>query len=127
MFVDFLNPLQQGLVALQGPTAAKVLQSLTKIDLCNLKFMHSVKAEVADNLVRVSRCGYTGEDGFEISVPAKDAVNLVERILQISDVKLAGLGARDSLRYVDEDHILFFIRVLYAKHTRKDAVLLDPI
>ncbi|EZA59968.1 aminomethyltransferase, mitochondrial [Ooceraea biroi] len=98
VFVDFLNPLQHGLVALQGPTAAKVLQSLVKIDLSKLKFMNSVKTEVADSLVRVSRCGYTGEDGFEISVPAKDAVNLVERILEIPDIKLAGLGARDSLR-----------------------------
>jgi aminomethyltransferase len=102
VFVDFLNPLQQGLVALQGPTAAKVLQSLVKIDLRNLKFMNSVKTEVAGSLARISRCGYTGEDGFEISVPARNAVDLAERILEISDVKLAGLGARDSLRHVDE-------------------------
>ncbi|EFN82129.1 aminomethyltransferase, mitochondrial [Harpegnathos saltator] len=96
--IDFLDPLQQGLVALQGPTAAAALQSLVKIDLQTLKFMNSVKTEVAGSQVRISRCGYTGEDGFEISVLAKDAVNLVERILEISHVKLAGLGARDSLR-----------------------------
>ncbi|XP_014472162.1 PREDICTED: aminomethyltransferase, mitochondrial isoform X2 [Dinoponera quadriceps] len=98
VFVDFLDPLRQGLVALQGPTAAAALQTLVKIDLQTLKFMNSVRTEAAGSRVRISRCGYTGEDGFEISVPAKDAVDLVERILEIPDVKLAGLGARDSLR-----------------------------
>lgn len=101
MFIDFLDPLEQGLIALQGPTAAIVLQSLIKINLQTLKFMNSVKTEILGSGVRISRCGYTGEDGFEISVPAKDAINLVERILEIPDVKLAGLGARDSLRYLD--------------------------
>lgn len=98
VYLDFLDPLQQGLVALQGPTAAAVLQSLVKIDLQSLKFMNSVKTEVADSQVRISRCGYTGEDGFELSIPAKNAADLVERILEVPDVKLAGLGARDSLR-----------------------------
>nr|XP_012220640.1 PREDICTED: aminomethyltransferase, mitochondrial [Linepithema humile] len=98
VFIDFLSPLEQGLIALQGPAAATVLQSLVKINLQTLKFMNSVKTEILGSKVRISRCGYTGEDGFEISVPAKNAVNLVERILKIPDVKLAGLGARDSLR-----------------------------
>lgn len=98
MFIDFLDPLEQGLIALQGPTAATVLQPLAKIDLQTLKFMNSVKTEILGSSVRISRCGYTGEDGFEISVPAKNAINLVEKILEIPDVKLAGLGARDSLR-----------------------------
>lgn len=98
VFIDFLDPLEQGLIALQGPTAATVLQSLVKIDLGSLKFMNSIETEVSGSRVRITRCGYTGEDGFEISVPANDAVNLVERILEIPDVKLAGLGARDSLR-----------------------------
>ncbi|XP_018046870.1 PREDICTED: aminomethyltransferase, mitochondrial [Atta colombica] len=98
VYIDFLDPLEQGLIALQGPTAEMVLQSLVKIDLRSLKFMNSVKTEVSGSRIRISRCGYTGEDGFEISVPANDAINLVERILEIPDVKLAGLGARDSLR-----------------------------
>ncbi|TGZ52626.1 Aminomethyltransferase [Temnothorax longispinosus] len=98
VYIDFLDPLEQGLIALQGPTAATVLQSLVKIDLQTLKFMNSVKTEVSGSRIRISRCGYTGEDGFEISVPANDAIDLVERILEIPDVKLAGLGARDSLR-----------------------------
>ncbi|XP_072748107.1 aminomethyltransferase, mitochondrial [Anoplolepis gracilipes] len=98
VYVDFLDPLEQGLIALQGPTAATALQSLVNFDLKTLKFMYSVKTEVLGRPIRISRCGYTGEDGFEISVPAKDAVNLVEKFLENSDVKLAGLGARDSLR-----------------------------
>ncbi|GAB1862555.1 Aminomethyltransferase [Camponotus japonicus] len=98
VFVDFLEPLQQGLIALQGPTAATVLQSLVNFDLQTLKFMYSVKTEILGSSIRISRCGYTGEDGFEISVPAKDAINLVEKLLEKPDVKLAGLGARDSLR-----------------------------
>lgn len=98
VYIDFLDPLQQGLVALQGPTAAAALQSLVKIDLRTVKFMNSVKTELSGSRVRISRCGYTGEDGFEISVPAKDAADVVEKILEIPDVKLAGLGVRDSLR-----------------------------
>lgn len=98
VYIDFLDPLKQGLIALQGPTAAAVLQSLVDIDLGALKFMNSINTEISGGRVRISRCGYTGEDGFEISVSAKDVVDLVERILESSDVKLAGLGARDSLR-----------------------------
>ncbi|KAM0729542.1 Aminomethyltransferase, mitochondrial [Formica fusca] len=98
VFVDFLDPLEQGLIALQGPKAATVLQSLVNFDLQSLKFMYSVKTEVLGNRIRITRCGYTGEDGFEISVSAKDVINLVEKILENPDVKLAGLGARDSLR-----------------------------
>lgn len=111
MFVDFLNPSQQGLLALQGPAAAKVLQSLVNVDLRDLKFMNSVKTAVAGSLARISRCGYTGEDGFEISVAAKDAVDLAERILENPDVKLAGLGARDSLR-----HAIYVLRVSALSH-----------
>lgn len=86
------------MIALQGPRAAIVLQSLVNFELQTLKFMHSVETEVLGNHTRITRCGYSGEDGFEISVSAKDAINLVEKILENPDVKLAGLGARDSLR-----------------------------
>jgi aminomethyltransferase len=106
VFIDFLHPLEQGLIALQGPTAETVLQSLVKINLQTFKFMNSMKTEILGSSVRISRCGYTGEDGFEISAPAKDVINLVERILEIPDVKLAGLGARDSLRYLDKYIVL---------------------
>ncbi|XP_033300424.1 aminomethyltransferase, mitochondrial [Bombus bifarius] len=94
----FLDPLEQSLVALQGPTAASVLRSIVKINLKNLTFMNSVETTVFGSRIRITRCGYTGEDGFEISMPAKIARTLVEAILDTPDTKLAGLGARDSLR-----------------------------
>ena len=96
--LHFLDPLEQGLIALQGPTASTGLQPLVNINLKELRFMNSVETEVLGNRIRVSRCGYTGEDGFEISVPSEFATGLVQKILQTPDTKLAGLGARDSLR-----------------------------
>ncbi|XP_076652588.1 aminomethyltransferase, mitochondrial [Halictus rubicundus] len=96
--LEFLDPLEQGLVALQGPTSAAVLQQYVNIDLKELRFMNSVETDVFGSRVRISRCGYTGEDGFEISMPVKVANSLVQRIVETSDTKLAGLGARDSLR-----------------------------
>ncbi|VDK68437.1 unnamed protein product [Cylicostephanus goldi] len=100
-----------------GPEMSKVLQPETDVDLSKLTFMTTAIGKVFGiPNCRVTRCGYTGEDGVEISVPAKDAVTLTERLLQskvASDVnlyslrsevlqngvvKLAGLGARDALR-----------------------------
>ncbi|XP_394029.5 aminomethyltransferase, mitochondrial [Apis mellifera] len=96
--LEFLDPLKQSLVALQGPTAASVLQSIVGVDLRNLRFMNSVETEVLGRRIRITRCGYTGEDGFEISIPVQIAHTLVKMILNTPDTKLAGLGARDSLR-----------------------------
>ncbi|XP_012275906.1 aminomethyltransferase, mitochondrial [Orussus abietinus] len=96
--LEFLDPLEQGLIALQGPEAARALQSLVQVDLTAVKFMQSIQTTLVGSKVRITRCGYTGEDGFEISVPGKDAVGVTEKILEDADVKLAGLGARDSLR-----------------------------
>lgn len=61
--------------------------------------MQSVMTEFFGTPIRISRCGYTGEDGFEISVPKTVARQFVEAVLSTQNVKLAGLGARDSLRY----------------------------
>ncbi|XP_015509346.2 aminomethyltransferase, mitochondrial [Neodiprion lecontei] len=96
--LEFLDPLEQGLVALQGPKASQALQSFTTINLNDLKFMHSLKTEFFGNQIRISRCGYTGEDGFEISLPRTIARQFVDLILSAEYVKLAGLGVRDSLR-----------------------------
>lgn len=98
MDLEFLNPLEQGLVALQGPRAENVLQTLVKDDLKQLKFMNSVETEILGSHIRVSRCGYTGEDGFEISMPVEVAQTVVQKIFGTPDTKLAGLGARDTLR-----------------------------
>ncbi|KAJ3039869.1 hypothetical protein HDV00_011651 [Rhizophlyctis rosea] len=86
------------LVALQGPSAAKVVESITGKTLSDFTFMTSRKMEIKGIPVYISRCGYTGEDGFEISVPHEQVVRLSELLLDHPEVELAGLGARDSLR-----------------------------
>lgn len=96
--VEFLETSQRALIALQGPKAASALQNLTDIPVEDLMFMTSRLGKVAGVDCRVTRCGYTGEDGVEISIPAGKAEEVTEALLQSSDVKLAGLGARDSLR-----------------------------
>ncbi|KAJ3276449.1 hypothetical protein HDV01_005072 [Terramyces sp. JEL0728] len=94
--VDVLDHVS--LIAIQGPSAAKVVEGLAKADLSKFAFMTAQKIELAGIPCYVSRCGYTGEDGFEISVPHEKAVRLTETLLNHPDVELAGLGARDSLR-----------------------------
>ncbi|KAL2103871.1 hypothetical protein ACEWY4_000739 [Coilia grayii] len=94
-----LEFLEESLVALQGPSMARVLQPGLSDDLGKLTFMTSVLTPVFGiQGCRVTRCGYTGEDGVEISVPSGSVVALAEKLLANSEVKLAGLGARDSLR-----------------------------
>lgn len=90
----------RSLIALQGPKAARVLQNFVGGNLSNLNFMEASFMSIPniDENVLVSRCGYTGEDGFEISVSDKNAVKLFDILLNNSDVKPAGLGARDTLR-----------------------------
>ncbi|KAG7226970.1 hypothetical protein INR49_022288 [Caranx melampygus] len=84
---------------LSGPSMSQVLQQGLKEDLSKLTFMTSALATVFGVPgCRVTRCGYTGEDGVEISVPQSRVVELTEKLLGNSEVKLAGLGARDSLR-----------------------------
>jgi aminomethyltransferase len=87
----------RALLALQGPAAAAVLQRLAPASAA-LRFMGTATMEVAGARCRVSRLGYTGEDGFEISVSAEDAVRLARALLDSPEVRPAGLGARDSLR-----------------------------
>ena len=87
----------RALLALQGPQASTVLTRLAPPS-AELRFMTTAEMAVAGLPCRVSRLGYTGEDGFEISVPAADAVTLARRLLAEPEVTPAGLGARDSLR-----------------------------
>merc|ERR1712210_57959 len=89
----------RGLIALQGPSMIQCLQPLTNLQLDKLSFMHSAVARVAGIDCRVTRCGYTGEDGVELSCPAEQTQALAEAILGSEGSPcLAGLGARDSLR-----------------------------
>ncbi|XP_053615763.1 aminomethyltransferase, mitochondrial [Plodia interpunctella] len=96
--IEFWDVNQRGLIAVQGPKAAAAVQSLTDIQMNDLFFMTSRVGSVAGVPCRVTRCGYTGEDGVEISMAAGEAGLVTEALLQSDDVKLAGLGARDSLR-----------------------------
>nr|KAF6335428.1 hypothetical protein mPipKuh1_008102 [Pipistrellus kuhlii] len=94
-----LEVVDNALLALQGPAAAQVLQAGVAGDLRKLPFMTSAVMEVFGVPgCRVTRCGYTGEDGVEISVPAARAARLAEALLANPEVRLAGLAARDSLR-----------------------------
>lgn len=99
--VEFLSSDDQSLLALQGPSAVSVLQKLCTKDLSRLFFMNGVTDTIAgvDNC-RITRCGYTGEDGVEISIPSRHAPAIANALLdpKLGNLKLAGLGARDSLR-----------------------------
>ncbi len=86
----------RALIALQGPKAEQVLADFA--DVTAMRFMDSGPRKVAGMDCFVSRSGYTGEDGFEISVPAEHAEALVKSLLDNTDVLPIGLGARDSLR-----------------------------
>ena len=85
------------LLALQGPSAATVLERLCPA-VANLRFMTFAQLAVDGVACGVARSGYTGEDGFEISVPANRAVDLARKLLGQADVRPIGLGARDTLR-----------------------------
>ncbi|TYZ69239.1 hypothetical protein PybrP1_007428 [[Pythium] brassicae (nom. inval.)] len=90
----------RALVALQGPGAAAVMAELAPgVDLAGLGFMSGRYTTLASGLdVILTRCGYTGEDGFEISVPSAAAEAFARGLVRDERVLLAGLGARDSLR-----------------------------
>jgi aminomethyltransferase len=86
------------LLALQGPKAEAALAALNP-RVADIPFMHFALLEIAGvKDVHVSRSGYTGEDGFELSMPSKDAAKIWEALLKDERVKPIGLGARDSLR-----------------------------
>jgi aminomethyltransferase len=87
----------RALVALQGPAAAGVMMRLSPVAAA-LSFMTARAAKIGAFDCHVSRSGYTGEDGFEISVAAANAIALTELLLKQDGVQPIGLGARDSLR-----------------------------
>jgi aminomethyltransferase len=88
---------QQALLALQGPQAVSVLAVLAP-GIAGLGFMSGAWFDLAGTTAWVSRSGYTGEDGFEISVASGWAITVAEALLADPRVKPVGLGARDSLR-----------------------------
>ena len=90
-----------GLIALQGPRAQLVLARLTDTQLDGIRYYHFTEGSVADVPAVISRTGYTGEDGFELYLPADQTARVWQRLLEAGrqdGVSPAGLGARDSLR-----------------------------
>ncbi|MGM0536170.1 MAG: glycine cleavage system aminomethyltransferase GcvT [Pseudomonadota bacterium] len=89
--------VDRGLLALQGPAASEVMQRLCPA-ACEMVFMRHGHFSIEGIEVWISRSGYTGEDGFEISVAAEETDALARRLLAEEEVEAIGLGARDSLR-----------------------------
>lgn len=87
----------RALVAVQGPLAETILQKHCPV-AADLAFMEARQADFDGMEIHLSRSGYTGEDGYEISVANSDVTGLVESLLADENVMLIGLGARDSLR-----------------------------
>ena len=88
-------------IALQGPKAATILSSLTDVVLADLVYYHFCEGAVAGVEMIISRTGYTGEDGFELYLPAASAVNVWQAIMIAGTPQgllPIGLGARDTLR-----------------------------
>lgn len=123
--VEFLDSDQRALIALQWPTSVTALEDISSLSFKELYFMQTQVSNIAGvDDCRITRCGYTGsweflifselqeyficvfffcwsgEDGVEISVPGEKAAYIVKALLNStqSNVQLAGLGARDSLR-----------------------------
>ncbi|MBM1192673.1 glycine cleavage system aminomethyltransferase GcvT [Pseudomonas weihenstephanensis] len=94
-----IQPLfeDRALLALQGPEAVKVVERLAP-QVAKMTFMQFAPVTLLGVECYVSRSGYTGEDGFEISVPAEHAEALARHLLAQPEVEAIGLGARDSLR-----------------------------
>ncbi len=88
---------ERSLLALQGPAAARVVDRFCP-GAGTMRFMSARPFEVAGCRLAVMRSGYTGEDGFEISVPSEDVVRITEMLLAEKETSPAGLGARNSLR-----------------------------
>ncbi|MCD6682163.1 MAG: glycine cleavage system aminomethyltransferase GcvT [Burkholderiaceae bacterium] len=92
-----IDEIDAALIALQGPQAEAVLSALDP-DCASMRFLQARTLSLLGARCFATRSGYTGEDGFEISLPLDRAHEIVERLLDDPRVSLAGLGARDTLR-----------------------------
>jgi aminomethyltransferase len=122
-----LTPSDDALIALQGPKSQKVLQSLVSdgTDLEKMEFLTARNIAVRDLACGVTRSGYTGEDGFEISVAPSKAARLWNFFLEDADVKAAGLAVRDSLRL--ECGLTLYGHEIDETTTPAEAALIWPI
>ncbi len=89
---------ERALLALQGPGAASALARLAGDGVARMTFMSAIGTDIAGVPCFVTRSGYTGEDGFELSLAADDAVGVAEALVREPEVAPVGLGARDTLR-----------------------------
>ena len=94
---ELVRQESRSLLAFQGPRAAQILGAITPA-VADLDFMQGELFQLEGLDCFVNRCGYTGEDGFEISIDNNDVDTLTRLLLDNGDVALAGLGARDTLR-----------------------------
>ncbi|MBL4602829.1 MAG: glycine cleavage system aminomethyltransferase GcvT [Emcibacteraceae bacterium] len=95
--LELIELADRALVALQGPLAAEVITRFTA-GADEMNFMSYAEVQICGADCFISRCGYTGEDGHEISIPADKAEEVVKALLAETEVEAIGLGARDSLR-----------------------------
>ncbi|MGR3617410.1 MAG: glycine cleavage system aminomethyltransferase GcvT [Paracoccaceae bacterium] len=95
--VEVIEIFDRGLIAVQGPSAEDVVGAVCP-ESRDMKFMETIQADILGATCRVSRLGYTGEDGYEISIPEDRTEDVARAFLAHEDCEPAGLGARDSLR-----------------------------
>lgn len=112
--------VENALLALQGPRAEEVLARLDPA-AAGLRFMHAAQLRLAGVACFTTRSGYTGEDGYEISVPAEAAGMLADELLKNPEVKPVGLGARDTLRLEAALHL--YGQDMHASTTPHEAAL----
>jgi len=94
---DVIEITDHALIAVQGPAAEGVVAKHAPA-AADLKFMETIETDLLGVTCRISRLGYTGEDGYEISIPQGDAARISKTLLEDENLEPAGLGARDSLR-----------------------------
>ena len=118
---------ESALLALQGPKAFAALERVVsgEYPLSALTFMKGGQFKLAGADAWISRSGYTGEDGFEISIPAENAAEIADLLCAQPEVKPIGLGARDSLRL--EAGLPLYGHDLSADHSPVDADLLFAV
>ena len=98
-FVD--RTIHTGMIAVQGPQALTLVESVLGLSVAPMKYYTATDATILDTPCVVSRTGYTGEDGFELTVPADRTVDVWERLMDggtATGIVAAGLGCRDTLR-----------------------------
>lgn len=115
-------------LAIQGPKALAALQKLTPVDLAAIRYYWFVDGEVSDAPARISRTGYTGEDGFEIYIAPEEAPRVWNEILEAGrefGIKPCGLGARNTLRL--EAKMALYGHEMHASITPLEAGLMSIV